>query len=74
MTGVTFEEFVGERGPGLRAALVAAYGPQVFMGLSAEFGDAGIPDDQRDALLQRFANAAERRSAEAPDLTNRGAA
>ena len=33
---MTFEEFVGERGPGLRAALVAAYGPEVGLDAASE--------------------------------------
>jgi RNA polymerase sigma-70 factor (ECF subfamily) len=33
---VTFEQFVRERGPGLRAALVAAYGPQIGLDAASE--------------------------------------
>ncbi|MGD9995445.1 MAG: RNA polymerase sigma factor [Ilumatobacteraceae bacterium] len=33
---MTFEQFVRERGPGLRAALVAAYGPQIGLDAASE--------------------------------------
>lgn len=36
LTGVTFEQFVSERGPGLRAALVAVYGPEVGLDAASE--------------------------------------
>ena len=36
MQDVTFEQFVEERGPGLRAALVAAYGPEVGLDAASE--------------------------------------
>lgn len=36
MQCVTFEQFAGERGPGLRAALVAAYGPQIGLDAASE--------------------------------------
>lgn len=36
LKGVTFDRFVRERGPGLRAALIAAYGPEVGLDAAAE--------------------------------------
>ena len=33
---MTFEQFVNERGPGLRAALIAAYGPEVGLDAASE--------------------------------------